>query len=517
MTGVRTSYRRSGEFRRRSGEFSKLDAAGPYVVPRTPTPPQHTIHARGNVRRHLLRATTRVAGLLLSDILTLSLAGFFLDGVREARWWGQFMSQAVQSVFRNGYLNSAHYALAVVIGLAVMGTYGKGDKRRTSHLVLLGVALGTGLQLWDSLWSSPLVLTITRYVLTVVSVGAMLAVSRFVLDAVAKRIRPLQARLPRVVMIGLRQDCERMRFRSAATPGFEVVEVIATDEWGESATAVHPLDELEYRMYASTADTALICGYPGSQVVQRVMRAAMSTECQVLSWNPSFDVSGAQPTLIWRAGLPLMEWRAPALRWWQMIGKRALDVAVSSVALIVFAPVIAVLGIMVKLDSPGPAVFGQPRLGRFGRVFRCFKMRSMYADAEQRLRSDPALYADYVQNDYKLPPERDNRITPIGRFLRKTSLDELPQLWNVLKGDMSLVGPRPIVPEELEHYRQESPLFLSLRPGMTGAWQVGGRSAVAYPERSGIELEYIQGWSLMSDLGILARTVPAVARGLGAH
>ena len=162
MTGVRSSYRRSGEFRRRSGEFSKMDAAGPYVVPRTPAPPQHAIHARGNVRRHLLRAVTRVSGLLASDILTLGLAGVMLDAVRGARWWGEFISQAVQSVFRNGYLNSAHYALAVIIGLAVMGTYGKGDKRRTSHLVLLGVALGTGLQLWDSLWTSPLVLSNTR-------------------------------------------------------------------------------------------------------------------------------------------------------------------------------------------------------------------------------------------------------------------------------------------------------------------------------------------------------------------
>ena len=105
-------------------------------------------------------------------------------------------------------------------------------------------------------------------------------------------------------------------------------------------------------------------------------------------------------------------------------------------------------------------MFGQKRVGRHGRRFKCYKFRSMRVDAEQVLRDDPALYAEYVRNDYKLPPESDPRITRMGRFLRRTSLDELPQLWNVLRGDMSLVGPRPIVPDELRHYGSEEPLFL---------------------------------------------------------
>ena len=212
-----------------------------------------------------------------------------------------------------------------------------------------------------------------------------------------------------------------------------------------------------------------------------------------------------------------MEWSAPELRWWQMTAKRCVDITVAGACLMILLLPLLVLGIMVKLGSKGPAVFGQPRLGRFGRVFRCYKLRSMYADAEQRLESDPELHAEYVRNNYKLPRDRDARVTPLGQFLRRTSLDELPQLWNVLIGDMSLVGPRPIVPEELRHYQQEGLLFLSLRPGITGAWQVKGRSSVAYPERTNIELDYVQSWSLKNDLAILAQTIPAVARGLGAH
>jgi len=111
----------------------------------------------------------------------------------------------------------------------------------------------------------------------------------------------------------------------------------------------------------------------------------------------------------------------------------------------------------------------------------------------------------------------DTRITRVGHFLRRASLDELPQLWNVLKGEMSLVGPRPIVPDEIHHYNGEGPLLLSLKPGMTGAWQVSGRSAVAYPERAAMELEYVEGWTLWRDLRILLRTFPAVLAGRGAY
>jgi lipopolysaccharide/colanic/teichoic acid biosynthesis glycosyltransferase len=141
----------------------------------------------------------------------------------------------------------------------------------------------------------------------------------------------------------------------------------------------------------------------------------------------------------------------------------------------------------------------------------------MYTDAEQRLRSHPQLYRTYVENDYKLPEEVDTRITRIGRFLRRTSLDELPQLWNVLKGEMSLVGPRPIVPDEIRHYNGEASLLLTLKPGITGAWQVSGRSTLQYPERATVELEYVEQWSLLSDLWILLRTIPAVLTRRGAH
>jgi lipopolysaccharide/colanic/teichoic acid biosynthesis glycosyltransferase len=205
------------------------------------------------------------------------------------------------------------------------------------------------------------------------------------------------------------------------------------------------------------------------------------------------------------------------LRAEQLVVKRALDIIGGVIFLTLLSPLLAVVAVLVVLDSPGPALFSQRRLGRFGRPIRCLKFRSMYEDAEARLLADPVLFRRYVEHDYKVPAAIDTRITRIGRFIRRTSLDELPQLWNVLKGEMSLVGPRPIVPDEIHHYNGEGPLLLSLKPGMTGAWQVSGRSSVSYPERATVELEYVEGWSLWRDLGILVRTLPAVLLGRGAY
>jgi lipopolysaccharide/colanic/teichoic acid biosynthesis glycosyltransferase len=175
------------------------------------------------------------------------------------------------------------------------------------------------------------------------------------------------------------------------------------------------------------------------------------------------------------------------------------------------SPLLAAIALWVKLDSPGSVFYAHERVGLRGRRFRCYKYRSMSDDAEQALRSDPALYDLYVQNHYKVPQGLDGLVTRTGRFLRRTSLDELPQLINVLKGQMSLVGPRPIVPEELAEY-EDPDLLLSVRPGVSGAWAVSGRNRIGYPERARLELDYVRAWSLRRDLVLVIKTIPAVFR-----
>jgi exopolysaccharide production protein ExoY len=196
--------------------------------------------------------------------------------------------------------------------------------------------------------------------------------------------------------------------------------------------------------------------------------------------------------------------------------KRATDVVMALVLLVLLSPLLLIVAAAVKIESQGPVFFSHRRLGKDGSTFLCLKFRSMHVDAEDLLHRDEALRHHYVSNHFKIPASLDPRVTRFGRLLRRSSLDELPQLFNVLRGDMSLVGPRPIVPLEATHYGDELDTLLAVRPGLTGAWAVKGRSAVGYPDRVGIELEYVRSWSFRNDLDILRRTPAAVLSQRGA-
>jgi exopolysaccharide production protein ExoY len=196
--------------------------------------------------------------------------------------------------------------------------------------------------------------------------------------------------------------------------------------------------------------------------------------------------------------------------------KRALDVALVLLASPLVVPLGVLIALVVLVTSRGSVLFGQERMGLGGRVFKMYKFRTMHREAEQLLAQDPHLWNEYVTNGFKLPAELDRRVTKVGRFLRRSSLDELPQVINVLLGTMSMVGPRPVVPEELDNYGDRRATYLSVRPGVTGAWQVSGRSDIDYPERVDIDEQYVREWSLGLDLKILARTPVAVLTARGA-
>ncbi len=191
--------------------------------------------------------------------------------------------------------------------------------------------------------------------------------------------------------------------------------------------------------------------------------------------------------------------------------KRIVDFAGATLLLLFFLPLLGFLALAVRLAGPGPVVFAHERVGFGGRTFRCYKFRSMVPNAEAAL-------ADYLARNPVARREwetsrkltNDPRITPIGRFLRVTSLDELPQLFNVLKGEMSLVGPRPIVADEAEYYGDRYADYLSARPGMTGLWQVSGRSDVSYARRVELDSSYVARWSLLEDIAILLKTLKVV-------
>ena len=204
---------------------------------------------------------------------------------------------------------------------------------------------------------------------------------------------------------------------------------------------------------------------------------------------------------------------SPRARSVYQLSKRALDVCVSVVLLLLAMPVLLVVAVLVKLTSKGPVFFAHRRLGHNGKEFDCLKFRTMIADAEQRLKQDPNLRQQFEEK-FKL--EDDPRITPLGSFLRRTSLDELPQLFHVITGEMSLVGPRPIVENELSKYSIYANKLLSVKPGLSGLWQVCGRSHTTYPQRVMMDMHYIDHRSFTLDLQLLLLTATAVVKKSGA-
>ena len=197
--------------------------------------------------------------------------------------------------------------------------------------------------------------------------------------------------------------------------------------------------------------------------------------------------------------------------------KRGVDILVASLGLIVLAPLVPVIAMAIYVESPGPVFFRHHRLGRARRRFAMLKFRSMHTDAEAMLHADEELHAAFKANGYKFPAGEDPRITRVGSLLRATSLDELPQLFNVLRGDMSLIGPRPpIIDQVTELYGDDEHFYFAVRPGLTGLWQVSGRSDLSPDQRRQLDIQYVQGRSVRTDLRILVKTVPAVLRQDGA-
>lgn len=205
--------------------------------------------------------------------------------------------------------------------------------------------------------------------------------------------------------------------------------------------------------------------------------------------------------------------------------KRVVDIAFSLLLLIIFSPIIIFVAIGIKLTSKGPILADTPeRVGKNGRLFKMYKFRSMVQNAHEILRENPEfakLFEDYKKGSYKL--RNDPRVTPIGRFIRKYSFDEIPQLMNILQGDMSLVGPRAYYPDELREQQKKYPntqdavkVVLSVKPGLTGFWQVSGRSEINFDKRITMDSDYVHKRSVMYDLGIIARTPWAMVSGKGA-
>ncbi|MDQ0800071.1 sugar transferase [Arthrobacter sp. SLBN-112] len=226
------------------------------------------------------------------------------------------------------------------------------------------------------------------------------------------------------------------------------------------------------------------------------------------------DIAGPRIHTQQVAGLPLIHVTTPTLEGGQRVAKRLFDISISSILIVALLPVMAIVALLIKIQDQGPVLFKQNRVGMEGKHFQMLKFRSMVTDAEERL---ILLKERNEGNGVLFKIKNDPRVTSVGRVLRKLSLDELPQLFNIFAGSMSLVGPRPPLPSEVEEYEQDVRRRLLVKPGLTGLWQVSGRSNLSWQDSVRLDLYYVENWSLAGDLLILMKTFRAVFRGAGAY
>jgi exopolysaccharide biosynthesis polyprenyl glycosylphosphotransferase len=331
--------------------------------------------------------------------------------------------------------------------------------------------------------------------------------------------------LSRVIVVGGREDVEYVVRQIAEKSGaaYHVVGVALEDgdttgvlSRGNRIPVVADSAHVADAVGAMGVDAVIVAGHPrgGSTFIRNLGWDLEGTSAELVLSSRLTDVAG--PRIHFRPveGLPLIHVEIPHFEGTRHVLKRTLDVVAAGVGLILIAPLLGVIAIVVKTDTPGPALFRQERCGRNQQTFQMLKFRSMVQTAEK----DLAGLIDKNEGSGMLFKIRnDPRVTRVGRILRKYSLDELPQLWNVLVGEMSLVGPRPPLPTEVDGYEQHVHRRLYIKPGLTGMWQVNGRSDLDWDESVRLDLYYVENWSLAGDLIILWRTLRVLTHPTGAY
>ncbi|GLY95558.1 exopolysaccharide biosynthesis polyprenyl glycosylphosphotransferase [Actinoplanes sp. NBRC 103695] len=469
-------------------------------------------HAAMSRRQRWERSYVRA--LVLSDLFAGVAAGAAMFGLR--------FGDVVTPYNRWYLLLSALLPVVLLVVLAVSRAYerrflfvGTDEYQR----VFRG---GVGLIAGVAVLSYALDLDLARsYVLAAIPTAVITAgVLRFALRKRLHNARARGERLRRVIVvghelsvIGIARQLRRERYH-----GLEVVGCCLPPDYdGLVDLPVYgTFDDVATAVDAADADTVVVLSCPelDGVVLRRLAWRLERDEVDLVVASALIDVAGARTTIRPFDGLPMLHVEHPRLHGGIRLVKELVDRLGALLLLALFSPLLLGVALCVRLTSRGPVLFRQVRVGRDGREFRIFKFRSMYVDAEARL----AELRHLNEHDGVLFKMRDDpRVTPVGRWLRRFSVDELPQLLNVLTGQMSLVGPRPPLPSEVAAYADDVRRRLAVKPGMTGLWQVSGRSDLSWEEAVRLDLRYVENWSLSLDLVILLRTMTAVVRSSGAY
>ena len=352
----------------------------------------------------------------------------------------------------------------------------------------------------------------------------LLLLGRYGARRVLHRLRQRGRAVHRVLVVGARDAVEAVVKQMCDAPhaGLRVVGACVPDT--ERAVVV---GDLEVPVYGTPIDAARAVADADADTVAIAGGWAMGADgVRRLAWQlegsgvdlvvaPSLtNVAGPRITIRPVAGLPLLHVDEPEFTGFRRVFKDVLDRTLAGLILLLASPVLLLVAVAVKATDRGPVLFGQERIGQNGKAFRIWKFRSMRVGADAVVED---LAAQNEKDAVLFKIRRDPRVTPVGRWLRRFSIDEVPQLWNVVKGDMSLVGPRPPLPREVAKYGYDTRRRLLVKPGLTGLWQVSGRSDLSWEESVRLDLHYVENWSVAMDAMILWKTVGAVLRGRGAY
>ena len=368
----------------------------------------------------------------------------------------------------------------------------------------------------------PLVYSRLFFLYATLLIILFLIAARLVRRGALRALRTRGIGVDRVLIVGSGEFGLTVMRNLMAQPelGYEVVGFVDDDpERGSTNIG-------RFQALGNTANLpALLRSQQVSQVIitlpwqQRRQILAITGQCGRAGVRPRivpdmFQMSLSMVKMQSVAGIPMLTPSDSQLSPWAQLFKRGVDVLGSALGLLILSPLLAIIALAIRLDSPGPVIFSQPRVGRQGKLFKVYKFRTMVKDADQI--KDQLRHLNEAQGPmFKI--RADPRITRVGHFLRRTSLDELPQFWNSLLGDMSLVGPRPALPEEVADYADWHRQRLATAPGITGLWQISGRSDLTFEEMVLLDIYYIENWSPLLDLSILLRTVPQFIAGSGAY
>ncbi len=465
-------------------------------------------------------STNYLLFLLCSDVL-LSLVALLLAS--QARYhipWGVRLSPIHVRIPVPIYLV---VAILWPILLSLVGLY---NARRTWRVVGELQAIVTGVGLASLVLAGVLYLSYRevprRLFLYFATFDLLLLVAFHLTLRVILRRTNGHRRVPRVLIVGAGKVGREVaaRLRETSWHGCHLIGYVDDDPAKQGrelagATVLGTVRDVPRLVQEQQVDEVIFAlPLRAHRFIEQLVLELQSLPVQVRVVPDLMDLAFYRATIEDLNGIPLIGLRDPAISGFNRLVKRALDLAIASVVLVLCSPLMLAIAIAIRIDSPGPAIFKQQRVGENGRLFWIYKFRSMYVDAERRLH-------EVIQRDEEgriLYKRRDDpRVTRVGRFLRRTSLDELPQLFNVVKGEMSLVGPRPELPWLVHQYESWQHKRFAVPPGITGWWQVNGRSDRAMHLHTEDDLYYIQHYSPLLDLRILWKTIGVVLRGRGAY